>query len=76
VVDDQLAAAGEQVEQGDRAIGSLERVVLRDGRHRQLTPCRGQLVAGLRQCLLLGQQILSGVTPFGTTDHSRQVHDG
>lgn len=63
VVDEQLAAALEEVDQRHLAVGTFEYVVLVDGDRREgpaLLGQRGELSAGR---LLVGQQVQAGRTP-------------
>ena len=63
-VDDQLAAAVEQVEQARRAVRALEAVVLLHRHPRHPPPLGGQRIAGAGQLLLLDQQLLAGGLPL------------
>ena len=66
-VDDQLAAALEQVEKADRAVRPLEAVVLLHGHPRHAAALGGQRVAGAGVRLLLGEHLLPArpATPAG-----------
>ena len=65
VVDDQLPAALEQVQQADVPVRPLEHVVLVDPHHRQPAALGGECVVRPHRCLLLGQQLLVGGLPLG-----------
>ena len=66
-VDDQLAAALEQVEEADRAVRPLEAVVLLHGHPRHAAALGGQRVAGAGVRLLLDEHLLPArpATPAG-----------
>jgi hypothetical protein len=63
-VDDQLAAAVEQVDQARRSVRAHERVVLLDGHHRHPPTLGGDRVAGASQLLLLHQQFVASGLPL------------
>jgi hypothetical protein len=65
VVDDQLAAAVEQVEQARPATGPLEHIVLLDAHHWQAPALGGQRVTSASGLLLLRQQTLPSGLPLG-----------
>jgi hypothetical protein len=74
VVDDQLAAALEQVGQRHLAVRALEHVVLVDGHRGKCAPLlgqRGELPAG---GLLLGQQVLARRQPILARRGMRDFH--
>jgi len=72
VVDDQLAAAVEEVEQSDRSVRAFEGVVLSDLDHRQSAAVGVQRVALPRELLLPGQKLLAGSQPLLTRHHLGQ----
>src|ERR1700710_459198 len=73
-VDDQLAAAFEQVGQADLAVRAVEAVVLGHRLARQPPALGGERVAGAGQLLLLHQQLgVSGI-PLRRRDDRWQVH--
>jgi hypothetical protein len=63
-IDDQLAAAGEEVEQACRPVWSLEPVVLLDRHPRHPAPFGGERVASAGQLLLLDQELVAGGLPL------------
>ena len=63
-VDDQLAAAFEQIDQARLALRSLERVALLHGEPRHPPPLGGQRIAGAGQGLFLHEQLLARGFPF------------
>jgi hypothetical protein len=62
-VDDELAAAVEQVEQARHAAGPLERIRLLHGHPRHPSTFRGQRVTGAGEGLLLHEQLLTRGLP-------------
>src|SRR6185436_14142038 len=75
MVDDQLAAAGEQIAQRLLAVGSFEDVGLVDLDPGQLARLLAQLVLGAQQLLFLGQQVAAGGNPFVAGDGFVCLHD-
>ncbi len=73
-VDDQLAAAFEEVEQAHRSVRSLELVVLDDLHARHAAPLGGHRVAGPGQLLLLHQQLRAGGFPFLGCHYGWRIH--
>ena len=73
-VDDQLAAAVEQVEQAGRAIRAVELVLLLHGHPRHPAALGGQRVAGPRVLLLLHEQLLPRGDPLLRRDDRGGVH--
>jgi len=69
MIDDELAAAGEQVGQGPAPMRRIERVALLDPHPRQREPLRVHLVAQAHRLLLLGEQCAAGGEPFGLGHH-------
>jgi hypothetical protein len=63
VVDDQLAAPLEQVEQGRLSIGAFEHVGLVDLHHRQPPAIGVQRIARPGEILLFGEQLLARDEP-------------
>ena len=74
MVDDQLRAALEQVEQRQRAARAFELVGLCDLDHRQLTTLGVEPVALAGEVLLLLQQVAPGGGPLVLRDDLRQAH--
>src|SRR6516164_1792063 len=64
VINDQLAAAVQQLRQALPAVGSFEYVVLLDALPRQFAPLAAQLVAQPREFLLPREQPLARFEPF------------
>lgn len=64
MLDQELAAAGEQVGQRLLAGGTVEHVALVDPDPGQLAALGGERVAGAQKFLLLGEQRLAGGGPF------------
>ena len=62
-IDDQLAAALEQVEQAHLALGPVELILLFDGHPRHPPAFGGQRVTGAGQGLLLHEQLLARTPP-------------
>jgi hypothetical protein len=73
-VDDQLAAAVEQVEQAGLAVGAFEPVLLFDRHPRHPAALGGQRISRARELLLLGQQLLVSGLPVLLGDDRRHVH--
>jgi hypothetical protein len=73
VVDDQLAAAIEQIEQGRLAVRALEDVLLLDPDHREPASLCGKRVARSGEFLLLGQQFLAGCKPLVWGHYLRKI---
>jgi hypothetical protein len=67
VVDEQLAAAAEQLRQRARAAVGLEAVLLLDANPRQLAPLPCQLVTQAGVLLLPSEQLLAGGRPILAT---------
>ena len=63
-VDDELTAAGEQVEQARLALGSVERVLLFHGQPGHSPTRCGQRVTGAGQLLLFHEQLLARSLPL------------
>src|SRR5271165_3860729 len=63
-IDDQLAAALEQIEQAYLALGSVEFVLLLDGNPRHPPTLGGQRVTGAGQFLLFHEQLLARSLPL------------
>jgi hypothetical protein len=74
VLDDQLAAAAEQIGQPGRAVRPLEHVVLFDQDHRQPPPFRVERVALAGQRLFLVEQLAPGFDPLGARHDLGQTH--
>jgi hypothetical protein len=74
VVDDELAAAVEQVEQAHLAVWTLEGVLLLDPDHRQPPALRCQRIPGPSGLLLFDQQRRVGGLPLGWRHDMRKVH--
>jgi hypothetical protein len=74
--DGELVAALEEVREGRRPVRALERVVLLHGHSRRPAPFGRERVAGVRQRLLLHQQLLAGGLPLLRRDDRRQIHFG
>jgi hypothetical protein len=64
MVDEQLAAAIEQLSQLARAVVRVEAVLLLDPDPRQLAPLPRQLVAQPGELLLADEQLLAGSCPL------------
>src|SRR5688572_9200163 len=76
VVDDELAAAFEQIEQARLAVGALEDIVLVDEDHRLPTALGGQLVSRPRGLLLLDEELVMGKLPLGWGHDRWKLHRG
>jgi hypothetical protein len=63
-INDQLAAAVEQVEQTHLTLGSVKLVLLLDGQPRHPPPLGGQGVPGASQLLLLHEKLLACSLPL------------
>jgi hypothetical protein len=74
VVEDELAAALEQVGQVHGAVGALEGVVLLHLDHGQVAALGAEGVAGAGQLLLLGQQVLASGQPLVAADDPGKAH--
>src|SRR5437899_539753 len=74
VIDDQLTAPLEQVQQARLAIGTLEDIVLVDLDHRELAPPGVERVMGPGQRLLVGKQFLAGNQPLSPRHALRKTH--
>jgi hypothetical protein len=74
VVDDQLPAPFEDVDQADGASRAFEDVVLLDLHHRQLPAPAIEGVAAPCQVLLGGQQLDAGGQPFIVLGNLRKAH--
>src|SRR6266480_8130051 len=68
VIDEQLAAAVEQLRQRLLTARAFEDVVLLDRLPRQSLPLPGQLVTRVRELLLLNEQLLTCLEPFIVAD--------
>jgi hypothetical protein len=68
VVDEELAAAVEEVAEGLLAARALEDVFLLDALPRELLALARQLVAGAGELLLLGEQLLARGDPLVVAD--------
>ena len=75
MLDDQLAAAGEEIGQGFAAVGPLEEVVLLDLDPGQLAALAGDFVLGAQMRLLLLEQGAAGGDPFLAGDDLVRLHD-
>src|SRR5437660_11749282 len=75
MLDDELAAAGEQISQRLLAVWTLEHIVLVDPYPRQLARLATHGVLGLEQLLLLGQQRATGGDPFVPGNDFVALHD-
>src|SRR6202023_3069348 len=73
-VDDQLAAAGEQVAQARLAVGPLERVGLLDRHPRHAPTLGGERVARAGQGLLLDEKLLARSLPRLRRDDRWRAH--
>src|SRR4051794_4961773 len=73
-VDDELAAALEQVDEARRPVRALEAVVLLDGHPRHAAALGGERVAGARVLLLFHEQVPAGLLPLLRGNDGRQVH--
>jgi hypothetical protein len=73
VVDDQLPAPVEQLQQAGRAAGGVEDVAGVELDHRQLPTARGECVAGSGELLLRARSHLSRVTIVGCSQLSVRV---
>ena len=74
VVDDELAAAVEQVEQAHLSVWPLEGVPLLDADHRQPPALGRQRVPGPSGLLLYDQQRRVGPLPLGWRHDMRKTH--
>jgi hypothetical protein len=64
VVDDQLAAPGEEVGERHLALGRVEEIILLDLHPRQGATLDGQSVAQSREFFFFAEQFLAGLSPF------------
>jgi hypothetical protein len=71
VVNDELRAPFEQIEQISLAVRSLEHIVLVDPDHRQPAALRGQRVSRAGSCFFLHEQLLASGIPFSRRHDSR-----
>jgi len=74
VIDDELAAPGEQIRQGLLPRRPVKHVGLCDTLPRQLAPLAAELVALPQEVFFLGQQSTPGVDPFVTGYDSMVRH--
>jgi hypothetical protein len=64
VLDDELAAPGEQIGEAQLALGRVEDIFLGHLHPRQFAPCSGNALLLLRELLLFIQQIPPGCEPL------------
>src|SRR5687768_12324969 len=74
VVDDELAAALEDLSERLPTVFALERVLLLDTLPRQFAPLPAELVAKASEPLFLDQMLLSGRHPFVVADYFVGCH--
>src|SRR6266568_2806414 len=74
VIDNELAAPGKQVQQGDLPALAFEGVVLVDQLPRKLAALATQLVAEMGELLFLGQVLLTRGDPFFVLNHRVSYH--
>jgi hypothetical protein len=73
VIDDELSATLEEVEQPGRAAGTIEDIVLVDHHHRQPTALRVQRIPMTAERLLPGEKILARHKPFRSRHDFRAI---